>query len=69
LVHTWDVAVATGGDRVLEPSLVESAFAKMAPLDAMLRGEKTFGAKVEAPEGADLQTEFLCFLGRDVSVS
>jgi len=65
LVHTWDLAVATGGDRVLAADLVESAFAKMAPLDDGLRGAGLFGSKIEAPEGADLQTQFLCFLGRD----
>ncbi len=65
LVHTWDIAVATGGDPVLDADLVAGAFAKMTPLDDGLRGAGLFGSKIEAPQGADLQTQFLCFLGRD----
>jgi uncharacterized protein (TIGR03086 family) len=64
LVHIWDVAVATGGDKSLDAGLVERAFSKMAPMDEGLRGPGLFGPKREAPEGADLQTQFLCFLGR-----
>ena len=66
LVHTWDIAMATGGDLTLNAQMVERAFAKMAPLDDGLRGESTFAAKIEPPPGADLQTQFLCFLGRKV---
>jgi uncharacterized protein (TIGR03086 family) len=66
LVHTWDIAVATGGDPVLDEDLVAGAFAKMAPLDEGLRGASTFGPKITAPEGADVQTQFLNFLGRTV---
>jgi hypothetical protein len=32
----------------------------------MLRQPGAFGPKVDPPAGADLQTEFLCFLGRRV---
>jgi uncharacterized protein (TIGR03086 family) len=66
LVHTWDLARATGGDETLDADAVAGAYAGLKPMDAMMRGRGVFGDKVEAPAGADLQTEFLCFLGRQV---
>lgn len=64
LVHTWDLARATGGDERLDQDAVGHAFEGLKPMDAMLRRPGVFGDKVEPPEGADLQTQFLCFLGR-----
>ena len=64
LVHTWDLARAVGGDETLDQVAVGHAFEGLKPVDAMLRREGVFGEKVEPPEGADLQTQFLCFLGR-----
>jgi uncharacterized protein (TIGR03086 family) len=66
LVHTWDLARATGGDEALPPEFVAATYSGFKPMDAMLRGGGMFGPKTECPEGADLQTEFLCFLGRPV---
>ena len=66
LVHTWDLARATGGDEQLDQDAVAGAYSGLKPMDAMIRMPGVFGAKVDAPEGADLQTEFLCFLGRKV---
>jgi uncharacterized protein (TIGR03086 family) len=63
LVHTWDLARATGGDERLDDELVVHTYASMAPLDEALR-EHGFDAKVPAPQDADPQTELLCFLGR-----
>ena len=63
LVHTWDLARATGGDERLDDEPVAHTYASMSPLDDMLR-EHGFATKVDAPEGADAQTELLCFLGR-----
>lgn len=64
LVHTWDLARAVGGDERLDQDAVAQAYKGLQPMDAMLRRPGVFGPKVEPPEGADLQTEFLCFLGR-----
>lgn len=64
LVHTWDLARAVGGDENLPADIVAGAYSGLKPIDAMLRQSGVFGPKVEAPEGADLQTEFLAFLGR-----
>ena len=66
LVHTWDLARATGGDEALPVDAVEGAYSGLKPMDAMIRQPGVFGPKVEAPAGADIQTEFLCFLGRQV---
>jgi uncharacterized protein (TIGR03086 family) len=66
LVHTWDLARATGGDETLDAAAVAGAYSGLKPMDAMIRMPGVFGPKVEAPAGADIQTEFLCFLGRKV---
>lgn len=64
LVHTWDLARAVGGDELLDQDAVGHAYEGLKKVDAMLRMPGVFGDKVDPPEGADLQTEFLCFLGR-----
>jgi uncharacterized protein (TIGR03086 family) len=64
LVHTWDLARATGGDERLDPALVEHTLASMEPLDDALRGHGAFADKLPAPDDADEQTKLLCFLGR-----
>jgi uncharacterized protein (TIGR03086 family) len=66
LVHTWDLARAVGADEGLHPDAVAQAYQMMKPMDAMIRQPGVFDPKVEPPAGADLQTEFLCFLGRKV---
>lgn len=66
LVHTWDLARAVGADEHLDPALVQQAYDALKPMDAMIRQPGVFSAKVEPPAGAELQTEFLCFLGRRV---
>lgn len=66
LVHTWDLARATGQDEQLDADAVSGAFAGLKPMDAMIRTPGLFGAKLEAPAGCDAQTEFLNFLGRAV---
>lgn len=64
LVHTWDLARATGGDEQLDADAVGHAFEGIRPMDAMIRRPGVFGPKIEPPAGADVQTQFLCFLGR-----
>lgn len=66
LVHTWDLARAVGGDEQLDQDAVAQAYSGLKPMDAMIRMPGVFGPKVETPEGAPLQTEFLNFLGRTV---
>lgn len=64
LVHTWDLARATGGDERLDEALVAHTDAQMRPFGAALRDGHGFGAEVDPPIGADAQTRLLCFLGR-----
>jgi len=63
LVHTWDLARATGGDEELDPELCAHTLEAMGPMDDQLRGHG-FAEKVPAAAGADVQTEMLNFLGR-----
>ena len=64
LVHTWDLARTIGSDEHLDQDSVGRAYDALKPLDAMIRRPQVFGPKLEPPAGADLQTEFLYFLGR-----
>lgn len=64
LIHTWDLARAVGGDEALDADAVSQAYKGLQPMDAMIRQNGVFGPKVEAPDGADEQTQFLCFVGR-----
>lgn len=64
LVHTWDLARAVGADEQLDEDSVRRAYDTIKPMDAMIRQPGAFGPKLEPPAGADLQTQFLYFLGR-----
>ena len=66
LVHTWDLARAVGADERLDEDSVGRAYETLKPMDAMIRVRGVFGPKLDPPSGADVQTEFLCFLGRRV---
>lgn len=63
LVHTWDLARATGGDEHLDDELVTHTLHSMTPFDEVLR-DHGFAAKVPVDDDADDQTKLLCFLGR-----
>jgi uncharacterized protein (TIGR03086 family) len=64
LVHTWDLARTIGADERLDEDSVRQAYEALKPMDAVIRQPNVFGPKLEPPPGADLQTEFLYFLGR-----
>ena len=64
VIHSWDLARATGGDERLDPEEVSLLGERMAPMDEVLRSPNAFGPKLEPPEGADEQTRFLAFVGR-----
>ncbi len=66
VVHQWDLARATGQDETLDADEVKIIHDGLKPMDDFIRGPGIFGPKVEPPAGADEQTEFLCFLGRQV---
>jgi uncharacterized protein (TIGR03086 family) len=65
LIHTWDLARATGQDETLDAVEVErmsSGFFDMP--DEVLRGSGQFGPRVEVADDADLQTRLIAFSGR-----
>ncbi len=64
LVHTWDLARAVGANEHLDEASVRNAYEALKPMDAMIRQPNVFGPRLEPPPGADVQTEFLYFLGR-----
>jgi uncharacterized protein (TIGR03086 family) len=64
LVHTWDLARAVGADERLDEDSVRHAYEALKPMDVMIRQPNVFGPKLEPPPGANLQMEFLYFLGR-----
>lgn len=67
LVHTWDLAAATGQRVVLDPGVAHDMLVGMEPMDELLRSSGHFGPRVDAPAGADDTTRLLAFTGRDVT--
>lgn len=64
LVHTWDLARATGGDERLDPDEVHRMLVGMEPLDELLRSSGHYGPRVPVPEEADELTRLIAFTGR-----
>ena len=64
VVHRWDLARATGGDETIPEVDLEGAMAELEQMGEAVRGEGVFGPALTPPEGADAQTRFLCFTGR-----
>jgi uncharacterized protein (TIGR03086 family) len=64
LVHTWDLARATGLDETLDPEEVHGLLVGMEPLDDVLRQSGHYGPRVEVPADADEQTRLIAFTGR-----
>lgn len=64
LVHTWDLARATGQDETLDPDECRRLYATMEPNDERMRQGTSFGPKVEVPADVDDQTKLLAFTGR-----
>ena len=64
LVHTWDLAGATGLDDTLDPDEVHRLVEAMAPLEEPMRKSGHYGPRVEVPADADEQSRMLAFSGR-----
>lgn len=64
LVHTWDLARASGRDETLDADEVAAMLAGMEPMDEMLRSSGHYGPRVEVPADADTQTRLIAFTGR-----
>lgn len=63
LVHTWDLARATGLDETLDPKEVGAFLGGMEAFDDAMRGEH-YGARVPVADDADPQTRLIAFTGR-----
>ncbi len=63
-LHRWDLARATGQDERLDPQRCSEMLEGMLPMDEVLRQSGQYGPRVEVPEGADVQTRLLAFIGR-----
>ena len=64
LVHTWDLARATGLDETLDADEVHRLCEAMEPLGDTLEKSGQYGPRVEVPDDADEQTKLLAFSGR-----
>jgi uncharacterized protein (TIGR03086 family) len=63
LVHGWDLAVSTGGDKRLDPTLVHEVATWFAGREELYRAGGVIGPRA-APTG-ELQGDFLAAFGRD----
>jgi uncharacterized protein (TIGR03086 family) len=65
LVHTWDLATATGQACDLDPELSASVFGlyRAMPLEH-LRADGVFGVEIAVPEDAPIADRLLALLGR-----
>jgi uncharacterized protein (TIGR03086 family) len=68
LIHTWDLARATGQDDHLDPDEVHRLLVAVEGLpseaDEAMRSSGHYGPRVAAADDADEQTRLLAFLGR-----
>jgi uncharacterized protein (TIGR03086 family) len=65
LVHTWDLAVAIGADRRLDPELVDAVVAMFLPqMPELGRSAGLVGPEVPMPEDASPQDRLLGAMGR-----
>ena len=64
LIHTWDLARATGLDETLDTAEVVRMFDGIREVDELLRQSGQYGPKIEVGADADVQTRLIAFLGR-----
>jgi uncharacterized protein (TIGR03086 family) len=64
LVHTWDLARATGLDETLDADEVHRHLASSEPYDEAMRSSGHYGPRVEVADDADEQTRLIAFTGR-----
>jgi uncharacterized protein (TIGR03086 family) len=65
LVHGWDLAVATGQDRALDPGLCEAATAIIGQFPASAWGNPRFYAERVHTDSADPADRLVALTGRD----
>ena len=65
LMHSWDLARATGQAHGLDAAECAELLAGMEPLDQMLRDSGQYGPRVPVGDGADPVDALMAFIGRD----
>jgi len=65
LIHTWDLARATGLDEHLDAGLVHAMYEGMQSIDEMLRASGQYGPKVPIADDAAEQDKLIAFTGRN----
>lgn len=66
VIHTWDLARATGQEEDLDPEAVGHCAGVLAGYGDSMRRPGGFDPELPSPPGADAQTKFLHFAGRAV---
>jgi uncharacterized protein (TIGR03086 family) len=66
LIHSWDLARATGQAETCDPDGTDKALSFLTPIDDAIRRPGGFAPKIDPPPGADAQTRLLSFAGRAV---
>lgn len=64
LIHTWDLARATGQETTIDPELAARMYEEMLPIDSMLRRSGHFGPRIDVADDADQVTKLIAFTGR-----
>lgn len=65
LVHSWDLAVAIGADRRLDPDAVQACLDWFEDREDLYRGAGIIGSRVEVSPTAPAQDRLLAAFGRD----
>lgn len=66
LVHTWDLARATGQDETLDAEAAQRMYDGLKPMAPMLSQSGMFGPAVDCPADAPIQQRLLSLTGRAV---
>ena len=64
LLHSWDLAKATGQDATIDPKLAAACGELLAPIVTMARERGAFGPEVKVPNDASAQDNLLGMSGR-----
>ena len=64
VIHSWDLARATGSEDQIDPELVPVAYDFITPQAEFWRSGGSFGPAVDVPAGSDRQAELLALTGR-----
>ena len=69
VIHTWDLAAATGQTPVIDEGLATRGFKQFERAGDSIRGEYTFGPAVEVAADASIVDRFMGLAGRDPSTA